>query len=101
MAVIVNESDFPSAQQRGRKAIYDWDLWLNGEYWKLTKGVDYVNDPRGLRSAARQAAKKRGLNVFYSQRDRGDIAYICAYPDVNEPRYYNKFWERRTDNEEG
>ena len=101
MAVIVNESDFPSKSHRWRTALYDWDLILNGEYWKLTKGIDYKGDPRGLRSSAIQAAKKRGLNVFYSQTDKGHTAFICAYPDVNEPRYYNKFWERRTDNEEG
>ena len=101
MAEKISEWDFPSEQQAGRKAIYDWDLWLNGEYWKLTKGVDYVNDPRGLRSAARQAAKKRGLNVFFSQADKGNTAFICAYPAVNQPRYYNKFWERIEVNEEG
>lgn len=41
---------------------YPWDAWLNGKVWLLTEGEDYSNE-QTLRSAAQQAAARRGLKV--------------------------------------
>ena len=53
---------FPHAA-KGRKALYPWAEWLDGQAWLLTKGVDFVTEPDHFRATAFQAAKRNGLKI--------------------------------------
>ena len=93
MAEVIYSNEFPTEDGRGAVSKYDWDNWLNGRYWKLSKGTDYENS-MGLRASAVQAAKSRGCSVKVVQRDRGDTMYVCAYiakGDTKMPEYANQF----------
>ena len=42
---------------------YPWDLWFDGQVWKLVEGIDYVCSGASFRSTAGGAARYRGLTV--------------------------------------
>lgn len=42
---------------------YDWDQWLDGGIWLLTKGEDFEIDIESMRAAASRAAKQAGKKV--------------------------------------
>ncbi len=58
-------------------AIYDWETWLNGEVWKLTRGVDFQISAINFRTSASAAATKRGKNTH--ARIIGDEVILQAY----------------------
>jgi len=93
MAEIIYSGEFPTDDGRGAVRKYDWDNWLNGRYWKLSKGLDYENQ-MGLRASAVQAAKARNISVKVVQRDRGNTMYVCAFAgsgDAGMTEYPNQF----------
>ena len=93
MAETIYSGEFPTGEGRGVPRKYDWDNWLNGQYWKLSKGVDYENQ-MGLRASAVQAAKARKISVKVVQRDRGNTMYVCAFKgsgDLGLIKYPNQF----------
>jgi len=95
MAEVIYGGEFPTGEGRGVPRKYDWDNWLNGQYWKLSKGTDYENQ-MGLRASAVQAAKARKISVKVVQRDRGDTMYVCAFNgtgDLGMTDYPNLFDE--------
>lgn len=51
------------AKQATKRGKYPWDEWLNGESWRLTRGVDFQVSLQALRAAASQAAKRQGCRV--------------------------------------
>jgi hypothetical protein len=60
----------------------DWTPLLDGSIWQLTRGEDFVNDPKTMRSTAIQAAKRAGLKLHTSID--GDTITIQAYdPNAN------------------
>lgn len=44
----------------GLRIHYPWSLWLNGDVWQLTQGVEFHCTPGALRSMAYRAADRRG-----------------------------------------
>lgn len=49
----------------GRKgnAKYPWDLWLDGNVWKLTKGTDFNCAVESMRLGAVAKAKRIGMRL--------------------------------------
>ena len=61
---------------------YDWDRWLDGSPWLLTRGADFEIDIASMRAAASRAAKARGLRVRTSavqDADGSDALAVQAY----------------------
>lgn len=46
-----------------RRGFYDWDSWLDGSQWKLTKGVDFECTVGAMRTGAAAACARRGLKL--------------------------------------
>jgi len=65
----------------GRKRKYQWDLWLDGNIWKLTRPDDFQCNVNSLRNGAMQASRHRGLKVRTTIVD-DDTIVIQAYEDV-------------------
>ena len=42
---------------------YPWDLWLDGQVWKLVRGTDYQCASASMRAAAFLAGRTRNKNV--------------------------------------
>lgn len=75
MAEILDE--FPSFQGGGAgTSKYPWDLWLDGRVWKLTRGVDFYNEPKNFRCQVKNNARVRGKRTTTSVR--GDDVIIQA-----------------------
>lgn len=54
---------WPKNIESGGRVQYDWDLWLNGEIWKITQGKDFTCKLESLQSYVHLAARQRGLSV--------------------------------------
>ena len=67
MAEILDK--MPAWAKRGRREVYPYDEWFNGQVWLLTRGVDFVQERRGMSHRIRAAARNRGLRVSVSQRE--------------------------------
>lgn len=74
----------PASWARTRKSKYDWDQWLDGQCWELTKGEDYTVSTTVLRSAANSAAKTRGLEVDFRTFDNGASVKLKSHREVPE-----------------
>lgn len=59
-----------------KQATYDFNSWLNGEEWKLTKGVDFELEPERFRVYLQNQAAKRGIKA--ATRVRGDCVHVKA-----------------------
>ena len=59
MAEILEDFEFT---HRG-SAKYPWDLWLDGQVWKIIRGTDYQCASASMRTAAFLAARTRNKNV--------------------------------------
>jgi len=59
----------PAWARRGRREIYPYDEWFDGQVWLLTRGVDFVQERRGMAHRIRSAAYNRGLRVSVNQRE--------------------------------
>jgi hypothetical protein len=57
MAKVVDS--MPDAE-RGRRVIYPWDEWLNGNVWELEHGKDFQSTPLSFRQIAYNRAGQRG-----------------------------------------
>ena len=78
MATQLENFAFASA---GRKRKYDWDLWLDGNIWELTRPADFQSNVLTMRNGAKQAGRARGLKVRTNVVD-DDTLVIQAYEDV-------------------
>lgn len=47
----------------GRPRKYPWDQWLDGSYWEIVRGEDFVCQLDSMTAAIHSAAKQRGLSV--------------------------------------
>jgi hypothetical protein len=57
-----------------RRAKYQFDEWMNGEEWKLTKGVDFHLDPDAFQKYFLNQAAKRGLRG--ATKVAGDCVHV-------------------------
>ena len=46
----------PHWVKQGRREIYPYDDWFDGQVWMLTRGVDFVQERRGMGARLRSAA---------------------------------------------
>ena len=51
---------------------YDWDSWLDGRVWALTR-KDYGGDAYVFRNAAHATATRRGMRVRTGMNERGQL----------------------------
>ena len=59
MAEILDEEyDFYAHRTR-----YPWGLWLDGQTWRLTRGIDFQVDVPSMRTTVYNAGRARGLKV--------------------------------------
>jgi hypothetical protein len=59
MAEILEDYEFIGAGS-GK---YPWDLWLDGQVWKLVRGTDYECTSASMRTSAQQVGKNRNKDV--------------------------------------
>ena len=59
----------PTWVRQGRREVYPYDEWFDGQVRMLTRGVDFVQDRRGMASRIRSAAKARGFLVSIGHRE--------------------------------
>ena len=68
---------------RPRKSKYDWDLWLNGDVWRLERGIDFDIPIRSMSSSASNAAVRIGMRVR-TKIESDKVLVIQAYkPEPN------------------
>ncbi len=70
MSEILESYNFTSS---GRKSIYPYDEWFDGQIWKLTKGFDFECQPNSLRQAFYKAANRKGIRIHVSLLANGDV----------------------------
>lgn len=58
---------------------YPWSEWMNGQVWKLTKGIDFNCTVESFTTGCHYAAKVSGKRAK-TRRD-GDTVYVCATPN--------------------
>ena len=78
MATQLNEFNFNGA---GRRNIYDWDKWLDGNIWELKRDVDFTCEAATMRNGARQAGRSRNVKVRTNVVDSNTLV-IQSYVDV-------------------
>lgn len=85
MPTILKEFEFKAAATFGH-AKYDWDQLLDGQIYKLTKGVDFDCKPLTMAMLIRKNAERRNVKVRIS-RD-GDTMVIQQYgpAEPKEPK---------------
>ena len=62
MAEILEEFDF-SLHQRGSPGKYPWSEWMDGQIWKVKRGVDFEVSTLSFAGFLRGHAKRKGKTV--------------------------------------
>lgn len=75
MAEVVSES---LLSPRRPQAVYDWDLWLDGRCWLLSRGADYTCADRSMRQHAYDVASRRGIQVRIRKHEKGLVIQAGA-----------------------
>ncbi len=75
MADVITEIEWP---RTGKTWKYPWNLWLNGQAWRLEQGVDFECKPINMIAAARSVAYRRALVLRTSLGE--DAVTIQALP---------------------
>lgn len=79
MAEVV--SDFPDHIPSHGNNIYPWSKWLDGQVWKLVRGVDFQCKPTSMRMAAVYASNRRRGTVRFSVNKKSDTVYLQFIPE--------------------
>ena len=74
----------PHWAKQGRRETYPYDDWFDGQVWLLTRGVDFVQERRGMASRIRAAAQSRGLHLTCSQREMPNGTEVIAIKVIGE-----------------
>lgn len=61
--------------KRGRKAIYPWHNWLNGETWVATKDEDFTVSVTSFMSGLSNRAARENLTVKYTSPDDKQVFF--------------------------
>ena len=56
---------------------YDWESWLDGSAWKLTRGIDFSCDVSAFRAVA-YAAAKRCRKKITVRKQSDDVIIVVA-----------------------
>ena len=59
----------PTWVRQGRREVYPYDEWFDGQVRWLTRGVDFVQERRGMAARIRSAAKTRSFAVSIGHRE--------------------------------
>ena len=73
----------PSWAKRGRRTIYPYDQWFDGQVWLLTRGIDFVQERRGMATRIRSISKHRGLKITVSHRELPNGAEVVVVKNHN------------------
>lgn len=76
--------------KRGRKTIYDWDTWTNGEEWHLIRGEDYEVSDASMRRSVSSHAQRHGLLATTSKTDRGLVVRFSPAKRLKIVRKFRK-----------
>lgn len=60
MARVLKSFDFGAS---GRRGGHDWQKWMNGKIWQLTRGRDYTSTSKSLQTLAAAKAKEVGADL--------------------------------------
>lgn len=89
MAEILNR--MPHWVKQGRREIYPYDNWFDGRVWSLTRGVDFVQERRGMAARIRTAAKSRGIKLKLGHREMPNGDEIIVLQALKtDPGWINK-----------
>ena len=80
----------PHWVKQGRREIYPYDDWFDGQVWMLTRGVDFVQERRGMGARLRSAAKSRGTKVKLGHREMPNGNEIIVLQALRDPGWINK-----------
>ena len=80
MAEILEDYEF--IKRGGFHTKYPWDLWLNGQVWKLVEGIDYKCSSASIRASAGGAARTRKLTVHTNMILEGKGIVLQAEGEV-------------------
>lgn len=69
----------------GRKAIYPYDEWLDGQIRQLEGGKDFTSKPSSVLALIRQTAESRGMRLRTRFANDGKDVVIQAYTPEPEP----------------
>lgn len=69
------------ASGAGRKPIYPYDEWLDGQIRQLEGGIDFTAKPQSVLASIRQTAKERGMNLRTRYANDGKDVIIQAWKD--------------------
>lgn len=73
---------FPQQYQgRGRKQLYDWKRWLDGEIWELKEGEDFKTSMSSFRTQAHNAARMRQMKVRVHVNRESETLILQGYKD--------------------
>lgn len=78
MAEILEDFEFRSQGY----SKYPWDLWLDGQIWKLVRGKDYDCASSSMRAGAHLAGQARNKKVRTNMTSDGDAVVIQAKGEV-------------------
>lgn len=59
MARVIEENEVLAPHRE----IHPWDLWLNGQWWELTRGEDFDTTANAIKAGAFYAAQRRGIKA--------------------------------------
>jgi hypothetical protein len=62
----------------GRREIYPYDDWFDGEPWLLRQGVDFVIPRSSMADRIRRAAKKRGVEVLVAHKTIDGVELVVV-----------------------
>ena len=69
------EINLLSYSHKGRKAIYPWREWTNGEVWIATKGEDFTVSMTSFQTGLSNRATRENLAVKYTSPDGKQVFF--------------------------
>jgi len=85
MATMVEH--LPGVGGRTPTVAYDWDKWLNGEKWHLSRGTDYQVATTAIRAYAYRVAAARGMRVKTVRDPDNQGLSLVGMVVVHEPPF--------------
>lgn len=84
MAEILENHAFKKPTPSGG-SVFPWDLWTDGQIWKLTRGVDFDGRPVDLVTQMHRAARVRGMICRTSRTSTTLVVQFQPREDTTTP----------------
>lgn len=84
--------DFKPKSKTGPKQKYPWEIWLNGETWRLVRGEDIkAGSLKIMDRFIRRTASKRNIKVsVYTEPDTDSVVVKAHLPSKKTPKTGSK-----------